>query len=172
MIYTAWRSVTARTMRMSTGISRFMLLAVALVGCSNSATPTPSAPLVGRWIRVYPPDRALDTLILTANGEILGSVIGFDSLGFRITRWKIGSPVQPGALCVGDGKSQLCQGYVLTGDTLWLANGRKTVYLRLPAQPEHVTIEPWNSPKGIALPPAPGGRAVRPPAGFTKKGAT
>lgn len=147
--------------------------AAALLGCGPDSAPAPESPLAGSWIRVYPPDRALDTLVLHPAGQVDGSVRGFDSLGFPLTHWRIGSPVSPGALCVGDGKrQQVCQSFVLTADTLWLANGRRSVYLRVPADGHHTEFRVWQSPKGVAVPAAPGESAPAPPAGFTRKRAT
>jgi hypothetical protein len=44
----------------------------------------------------------------------------------RITSWYVGTLLGPNELCMED----TCQGYAVRGDTLALANGERTVFVR------------------------------------------
>ncbi len=138
------------------------VLAITLAACSGDQDPATAAPpLAGEWIRVYPPDGALDTLILHDDGRVGGSTAGLDSSAYRFIRWKVGDPLMPGGFCVGEGDRGgkhlwACQGFRLVGDTLALANQNRTVFLRVPADGHVVASTPWASPSGEPPAPRPG----------------
>jgi hypothetical protein len=139
-----------------------LILLVISTGCSRGADRRTAAAsnLVGRWIQVYPAEGALDTLILHADGTIGGSVAGFDSYGSReLTHWDLGTPLMPGGFCIGEGegkdKFSHCQGFVIEGDTLWFANRRKSVFVRVPSDGRRIRLVAWDDPHRSVLAPEP-----------------
>src|SRR5687767_5770548 len=79
--------------------------ALVLAGCKerDDASEVPTLPIVGTWIRVYPSEAVLDTLIVHANGTLTGGDAVFDSIGFAYTHWEVGSRYSDRHLCVGEG---------------------------------------------------------------------
>ncbi|HET7623122.1 MAG TPA: hypothetical protein VFK39_14550 [Gemmatimonadaceae bacterium] len=132
------------------------------MSCSYEAdrTAAGASKLSGRWIQVYPAEGALDTLILRAGGTVGGSVAGFDSYGSReLTHWHIGTQLMPGGFCIGEGegkdKAALCQGFLIEGDTLWFANRRKSVFVRIPSDGRRITLAVWDDPHRSVSAPEP-----------------
>ncbi len=133
-----------------------VLALLAGLACACSADQRASAaapsPLVGRWIRVYPPDGAPDTLELHADGTASGPESGQYVGDYAPEKWMLGHEFMPGGFCVGkgpqpDGKRYWsCAGFRLAGDTFSLADGRQTVYLRAPADGRRLVVTPWTSP--------------------------
>lgn len=136
-----------------------LVLMVAAACAPEQKVAEPVSPLVGRWVRVYPTEGALDTLELRPDGSVSGSVAGLDSMHYAATRWQIGSDLMPGGFCIGAGRQpnglnrMHCQGYLLRGDTLWLANQSRTAFLRPQADGQLVA---WTSNRGSADAPVPG----------------
>ena len=118
---------------------------VALSGCASESTEEDSRTVAGAWIQVYPAIGALEELTLRPDGFLEGSVAGLDTLIRPLTRWKIGNGPMPDGLCVGNSRTWLCQGFELIGDTLWLANGTQTTYLR--AHHAAAPLRAWDSPQ-------------------------
>lgn len=90
--------------------------------------------LLGSWVRVYPAPAGKDTVVVKPDGVASGSLTAVDAAPTQlesgpIVQWEI-SRIDPRALCFGDGRNGWCSGYQLRGDTLALANGANTVFLR------------------------------------------
>lgn len=139
-----------------------LLLLLISVGCSRGAGPhsADATALIGRWIQVYPAEGALDTLILREDGTVRGSVSGFDPSGAHdITHWNIGTRLMPGGFCIGEGagkdKFSYCQGFLIEGDTLWFANRRRSVFVRIPADGRRVDFAAWDDPHRSVFAPEP-----------------
>ena len=160
-------------------LSRRTLLALSIVSglaCRvEESPPDPAHPsvLAGRWIQMYPAIGALDTLTLYEDGRVSGSVAGIgDDLPVPTNYWRIGHRLMPGGFCIGEERPPLtrptpqrhCQGYRLVGDTLWLANGNRTTFLRLPDTGPLLALTPWTSPRGSVDAPVTGDSVPRPPA--------
>ncbi len=137
------------------------------------ADPVHPAVLVGHWIQVYPATGALDTVSLDDDGRVSRSVVGFDLHEvIPHTYWQIGAAVMPGGFCIGEEKPALthpnpqrhCQGYRLLGDTLWLANQNRTVFVRVPQDGRVLALAPWSSPRRAVSAPGAGDSVARPPA--------
>jgi hypothetical protein len=143
--------LTLRTRPITVGVVALLAsLACACSGEQRASTAAPS-PLVGRWIRVYPPDGALDTLELHADGTASGPESGRYVGNYAPEKWMTEDELMPGGLCVGkgpqaDGKRFWnCVGFRLAGDTLSLADGRQTVFLRAPTD-GRLVVTAWTSP--------------------------
>ena len=151
----------------------WMASAAILSACEVERAPA-AAPhvLAGTWVRVYPRPGTPDTLILRTDGTVGGSTAGLDSIEFPLTRWKVGDVLMPSGFCIGEGEQAngkrlwACQGFHLSGDTLALANGRRTVFVRADASGKPVEDTAWTGPAGAIPAPRPGeGVKVVPPAG-------
>lgn len=121
------------------------MMLVALAGCAPDQPEEDSHSIAGSWVQVYPSRGALEALTLRPDGILQGSVAGLDSVIRPLTHWKIGHGSMPDGFCVGNTQTWLCQGFDLIGDTLWLANGIKTTYLR--SRQPSVPLKPWESPR-------------------------
>ena len=155
-------------MRLPDGLTILVpALAVALsVACQDPEPPTdtdPAAEVAGTWIRMFPPEGAPDTLVLRADGTLHGSTAGLDSSPTAYERWWIGDRIMPGGLCFGEAeprpghqdRASHCQGYRVSADTLWLANERRTAFLRAAAAVRAEEVVPWTNPRGGTAPPVP-----------------
>ncbi len=141
--------------------------------CACDVEPAPAAashPIAGTWVRVYPGEGAPDTLTLHAGGAVSGSGAGLDSTGLQYTNWKVGDVIMPGGFCIGEGDQRngkrlwACQGFLLTGDTLALANQRRTVFIRAAASAAPHVDTAWTGPRETIAAPRPGeGVKVVPP---------
>ena len=105
----------------------------------------------------------MDTVQFDADGRIRGTTGHVASPDSAATRWHIGEPMNPDALCV-DGDSipatrshWVCQAFLIKGDTLWLANGAHSTHLKLSSGRDSIPIAPWQTPHGAALSVEPGG---------------
>lgn len=149
----------------------------ALAGCTGKkeTSEPPTLPIVGTWIRVYPPEPVLDTLVFHANGTLKGGDAVFDSIGFAYTHWKIGSRYSDRHLCVGEGPvpehrvgenpERFCHPFWILGDTLLLSDTKNTAFLRAPPAPRGRTVTPWKEPRGtFALPKVVDSFRIAPPA--------
>ena len=115
------------------------IVALTLTGCScqqevREANPQFPDSLVGSWVRVYPAPAGRDTVVIAPDGVATGSLAAVDAAPTQpesgpIVQWEI-DRIDPRALCFGDGRNSWCSGYQLRGDTLALANGYNTVFLR------------------------------------------
>lgn len=136
------------------------VLTILLGACSTKESPqAPNNPsVVGTWIRVYPREKAPDTLVVLPGGRLDGSYAGFESLGFAYTSWKIGDKFMPGGLCVGDGLTdddqRLCIGFWVVGDTLLFGDGKDTAFLRAPTR-GRLSVTLWEKPRGTLSAPVP-----------------
>jgi hypothetical protein len=149
------REVTGQVIGRASCLLLAVLAAVSAVGCSTpDAAKDPDHPLAGTWIRVFPEEGALDTLVLHADGRASGSFAGLDPMAYEPDRWLLNNPLMPGGLCIGNSQRRDCQGYVLRGDTLLLANRRRTAFVRRPADGAQLT--PWKGPDNTAHAPRPG----------------
>lgn len=140
----------------------YLFLLLISVGCSRGAgrQAADATALIGHWIQVYPAEGALDTLILRADGTVRGSVSGFDPSGSHdLTHWNIGTPLMPGGFCIGEGKGKdkfsHCQGFLIEGDTLWFANRRSSVFVRIPADGRRLDLAAWDDPHRSVVAPEP-----------------
>lgn len=132
-------------------------LALTTVGCrpAESGNSPVEAALLGRWIQVYPQRGALDTMVLGSAGRVVyGRHIASDTSD-EPARWSIGTPLMPDGLClagdsvVGQTSHWTCQAYVISHDTLWLANGEQSTFLRLMDSTTAAPIQPWASPRRV-----------------------
>ena len=140
-------------------------LGFAATVCACEVERAPAAappPIAGTWVRVYPREGAPDTLTLHAGGAVSGSGAGLDSTGLQYTHWKVGDPLMPGGFCIGEGDQPngqrlwACQGFLLTGDTLALANMKRTVFIRPATGGDRNTDTGWAGPRGAIPAPRPG----------------
>ena len=152
-------------------------LALSMGGCQakDEAPGVPTPPVVGTWIRVFPTEGALDTLVIHADGTLTGGDAVFDSAGFAYTHWQIGCTNSPEALGVGEapvGKDRplgtkrrlWCHPFWIIGDTLLLADTKNTAFLRAPAREGGVAVTAWEKPRGIfAVPEMGESMRVAPP---------
>jgi hypothetical protein len=134
--------------------------AATSAGCTgDNPSEVSTLPIVGTWIRVYPPEAALDTLIIHADGTLTGGDAVFEPASFAYTHWRIGCSANPGALAVGAGpvgkdrplgtKRQVwCHPFWILGDTLLLADTKNTTFLRAPVQGGSTTVTAWERPRG------------------------
>jgi len=118
---------------------RFVVrLAVALFSITVGATCSgdsggaiPVDPLVGQWVRINPPAVIPDTLDLRADGRASGDGEGVEEGLGPLSRWRIGIEVMPDGFCVAETSNWHCQGYLIRNDTLTLANGVASRYVRV-----------------------------------------
>lgn len=109
-------------------------LALLLTACTEEEPDeeeSAAMPLVGSWLRIHPPGTTTDTLRLRADGAASGAAAGLDDGYTRVTRWRIGSAVMPEGFCWAEADNWICQGYRVRNDTLSLANGNSTTYVRV-----------------------------------------
>ena len=147
---------------------------IVVTACTReapAADPAHPAVLAGRWIQVYPATGALDTMVLHDDGRVTGSTVGLGERSYPYVAWRIGADLMPGGFCIGEEKATLypkpqhsCQGYLLAGDTLWLANEQRTTYLRASDDGSGPMLTPWTSPRGDVRAPVAGDSVPRPPA--------
>ena len=130
------------------------VLGSAAVGCSTRAdAPASTPPIVGTWVQVYPKVGALDTVKFGMDSSLSGSTMHVATPLPSAGHWKIDAPVDPDQLCLGGDSlgarppHWVCQAYRLNGDTLWLANGSETTFLRLHPN-DSVPIGEWQKPHG------------------------
>lgn len=129
--------------RMSTHSRRVLLSLTFISLCVFAACSSTDAPesheqagpqLVGEWIEVYPRGAARLSLVLNADSSASGTFTDPDARpGERfgpVSGWRIGTTGVPGPLCIRYGEAGTCQGYSIQGDTLFLANGVRTVLVR------------------------------------------
>lgn len=129
--------------------ARLGLISLVASACAKPETAGTTSAFVGAWTQVYPRAGAMEKLILDTGGGLRGSVAGLDSIGGRrATVWREGSPLSPDEFCIGDGRQWLCQAFLISGDTLWLANGRNTTYLRANSGGSGA-IRPWSQPSRV-----------------------
>lgn len=107
-----------------------MLFAVACGG-EDPYAEREDMPLVGTWLRVHPAGDAADTLRLASDGSAVGSAAGLEDGHERVTAWRIGIPVLPDGFCWTETGQWTCQAYQIRNDTLSLANGKGTTYVRV-----------------------------------------
>ncbi len=98
---------------------------------AHTSSPFPDS-LVGAWVRVYPSPGGRDTLLLNPDGSAHGPLHRLGQPLERASRWRVGF-FSTSDLCLGDDHDLACQGYVLRGDTLALANLQQTVLIRAQA---------------------------------------
>jgi hypothetical protein len=127
------------------------VVTVAVNGCREKRD---TAPVIGQFVRVFPPEGAPDTLALHEDGSVSGSTAGLDSIDIARTHWKIDNETYPG-LCIGQDRPLEprfeCVAYEVSGDTLWLGNERSTTFLRIrPGQPP-LAVSPWQTPRRYVL---------------------
>lgn len=145
-------------------VLRYWMLLCTISCQSQTRMEKPQSPLVGRWVQVFPARGALDTLVLRADGTIQGSADGLDDTEFPLERWRIGAPLMRDGLCLGEAQQRsgarvpqfVCQAFVVTGDTMWLANRNHTVFLRYRTSDAVSAISPWPALIGAPLAPRPG----------------
>ncbi len=109
-----------------------------LISCSEADesgqthNPFPDS-LVGAWVRVYPNAGGTDTLVLNSDGTASGPLTGLGQGPLeRASRWRVGY-FSTTDLCFVDDRTRYCQGYILRGDTLALANMAHVVLIRAQA---------------------------------------
>jgi hypothetical protein len=114
--------------------------------------PDPVHPeeLVGRWVRVHPSASRRDTLTLGRDGSAEGeSVLLVTNAGTewrRANRWKVGTELMPGGLCIRDDAGYSCMGFLVRNDTLALANVDRRVYVRAEALGADDGMDDANAP--------------------------
>ena len=151
-------------------------LALSMGGCQDrdEAPSAPTPPVVGTWIRVYPAEGALDTLIIHADGTLSGGDAVFEPASFAYTHWRIGCRNSPEALAVGEGpvgkdrplgtkRGLWCHPFWILGDTLLLADTRNTAFLRARPEGLGLTLTAWERPRGTFAVPEVGERVRVPP---------
>ncbi len=112
-----------------------LVVAIGAACTDDSADDAPPAnPLVGEWVRINPPPSTADTLKLRADGSASGDADGLESGMGRVARWKIGIEVMPDGFCFAETSQWHCQAYLIRDDTLTLANGRASRYVRVRKQ--------------------------------------
>jgi hypothetical protein len=114
---------------------------------------------------VYPAQRALDTMVVSADGRLTFRFASAPPDTAVYTRWKLGSLLMPEGLCTGPDSvplhvtSWFCRGYLLVGDTVWIAGRDHLTYLRARLGGAQDTIKPWATPHGNPKSPAVGAAA-------------
>ena len=153
-----------------------LIVSAACADEERAADPAHPAVLAGRWIQVYPATGALDTLTLHDDGRVTGSTVGLGESSYPFVSWRIGADLMPGGFCIGEDKptvypnpQRYCQGYLLAGDTLWLANGQRTTFLRASGDGSGPILTPWTSPRGGVSAPTAGDSVARPPASVRER---
>jgi hypothetical protein len=146
------------------------LATVALASCDNNGAATvkrqapPPAPLLGRWVQVFPEQGALESMVLSADGTadfrgsnaLVQTLTGQDSANIKLTKWFVGHRFMPGGLCIGNDEQRWCVGWKISGDTLALANLRQSIFLRQQDGAPPVATVAWTQPHFTAAePPAP-----------------
>lgn len=116
-----------------TRIALTLLLVAVGASCSGGETADapPVDPLVGEWVRINPPSVIPDTLELRADGRASGDGDGVEEGLGPLARWRIGVEVMPDGFCVAETSRWHCQAYLIRNDTLSLANGRASRYVRV-----------------------------------------
>lgn len=119
---------------------RSLVTLMTVVGCAaKESEETVDAQITslvtGDWVEVYP--RWDDGLILAIRADSTAAGTFFDADGAGGGRpasaWKIGSRAMPAGLCIRFGEEYSCQGFVVRGDSLFLADLRRTVLVRAAA---------------------------------------
>lgn len=116
----------ARRTRQSLGA----ILLASAAGCAPAAVPREDS-VEGRWLQVAPPSDERRWMELGSDGTARGHVtmnFEFDSL--PVTKWEIGAPAAPDALCITFGDKTLCSAYLLRADTLRVADGFGGTFVR------------------------------------------
>lgn len=94
--------------------------------------------LVGTWVRVYPASQRRLAIVLRRDGTAAGQTPAVYAYPLDwISAWGVGEGLVPTYICFSNprlhGKTRVCSGWVLRGDTLALANGQNTVLIRAAA---------------------------------------
>lgn len=128
---------------MSDRPSRLLLACACIVlhaftACTGRDAPETAeravSPLVGEWIEIHPRREARLSLVLNADSSASGTFTEPDALPGEpfgpVAGWRLGTTGAPGSLCIHYGPVSTCQGYSIQADTLFLANGSRTVLVR------------------------------------------
>jgi hypothetical protein len=135
------------------------LLACAKEEAKPSTEQIITSMVTGEWVEIYPRWEEGLTLTMRADSSAAGTLFDADSAGggATVTGWMIGTPAMPAGLCLRFGEQYNCQAFDVRGDTLFLADLRRSVLVRPRALNRTLRFVPSSSPP----PPVPGDSGFR-----------
>lgn len=108
-----------------------MAVVASMFACDRPASTASHHSLEGRWLQVIPSSADKGWMELDSTGVARGQVTTYSlDETLQLTGWHRGTSIMPDGLCLEAGEASHCQHYLLVTDTLWLADGVGSVYVR------------------------------------------